>query len=134
MLGPFANAGLIEEKKTMIINIINCFFYLIGIFGLFGRCTCCCFYRPCNWIMTMILCDLIVISLNITITVLTEIQEYTDNKPFIMIISCFNTVFVMVITANHFKAYFALRDVYIRAREFEIKIIKECAKEFVGKL
>ena len=84
--------------------------------------------------MTMILCDLIVISLNITITVLTEIQEYTDNKPFIMIISCFNTVFVMVIIANHFTAYFALRDVYIRAREFEIKIIKECAKEFVGKL
>ena len=134
MFGPFVTIVLIRENTPLIINFISCFFYLIAIFGLLGRCTCCCFYRPCNWIFTMLISDLVTMALNITIIVLTASHdEFKDNDTFVIIISGFNTAFFLSIIGSHFKAFIVLRDVYIRSREYEINIIKKCVIEFVNK-
>lgn len=136
MLGPIANLTIIEEPTIQLINLIGCFFYIIVICGLFGRCTCCCFYRPSNWIFIMFISIFSTIVVNITVIIMSaSLTEMNDNKPYIIIISAFNTAIdLFVIIPNLCKIYDVMKDIYRRSREYEINIIKKCVMQLVNEL
>ena len=135
MFGPIANLFLIEEPIIYIINAIGCFFYFCVICGLFGRCTCCCFYRPSNWIFIMLISDLATIIVNIIVIVMTQsLKEKMDN-PYVIIIAAFNSAIdLFIIIPSHWKAYMAMQDIYRRSREYEINIIKKCVMKLVNEI
>ena len=135
MLGPIANLFLIEDPDIASINLIGIIFYIFVISGTFGRCTCCCFYRPSNWILMMLIFDLATFVVNIIVIVMVSSLKEFDNKPFVIIISAFNNLIdIYIIIPSHCKAFKAMQDIYRRSREYEINIIKKCVMELVGEI
>lgn len=136
MFGPIANFFIIKEPIIIYINAIGCFFYFFLICGLFGKCTCCCFYRPSNWMFIMLIADFATIAVNITVIILyNSLTKNDENTPFIIIIASFNSAidFFLVIPSI-FKTYIAMEDIYRRSREYEINIIKKCVMKLVNEI
>lgn len=136
ILGPIANFGIIKQANIALFNLIICIFYLISLAGSAGRCKCCCFYKPNNWIFLMVLCDLVTFVGNIAIVIMVNSlsMEEFNNKTYAILTAAFNCLVDLYLINSHCKSYAILRDVYIRSREYEIIIIKKCVNELVEKL
>jgi hypothetical protein len=139
LLGPFANAFMINESSLVLTNLFAIFFYIISLIGLYGKCTCMCFYRPCNWIFTMMIFDFLCIAANLIIIISIQTfdndkRQKMDNYVFSIICSSFNIIVNISILISHCNIYGALRDVYKRSREYEINIIKKCVNNLIDEI
>jgi hypothetical protein len=76
------------------------------------------------------------IVVNITVIIMSaSLTEMNNNKPYIIIISAFNTAIdLFVIMPNLCKIYDVMKDIYRRSREYEINIIKKCVMQLVNEL
>jgi hypothetical protein len=136
ILGPIANFYIIKQTNIALFNLIICIFYLISLAGSAGKCKCCCFYKPNNWIFLMVLSDLVTFLGNIEIVIMASsvsMKEF-DNQTYVILTAAFNCLVDLYLIQSHCKSYVILRDVYIHSREYEIIIIKKCVNELVKKL
>ena len=139
LLGPFANFFMITDPSLVFTNLFAIFFYIISLIGLYGKCTCMCFYRPCNWIFTMMIFDFSCIVANLIIIITlgffdNDKRQNMDNYVFSIICSSFNIIVNISILISHCNIYGALRDVYKRSREYEINIIKKCVNNLIDQI
>ena len=130
----FCNSLETGNIPIIFLTFINIFFAIgsyLGSRGTFvqGCCYCCCrcLYHPSNWVLFVVLIDLLALILDIILTIIGSKKEefhFLIGESF-HIISVFHNLYRQINLYAEFKI------VYKKIRKLETGIIKECVNNLL---
>ena len=118
----------------ILITFINTIFSLFSILGALGKfvggcccgCFCKCLYHPSNWVLLVVLIDLVCLILDIIITILG-----TNGLEENFVLDILHIPAILYYLFRQIKLYIEFKKAYKKIRKVETDIIKECINELL---
>lgn len=124
-----------ENYLLILITLLNTIFSLFSLLGALGQFVkgCCwghcfkCLYHPSNWVLLVVLIDLVSLILDIIISILGENELKKDT----FMCALLHIPAILYNLFRQIKLYIEFKKAYKEIRKAETDIIKECINELL---